>query len=68
MFELACFSGHVGRQLLKPSVMFASSYKRKHSLFGAMLLFFFFPDLKGGNMFPSRDVMLPLPPSRAQND
>lgn len=68
MFELACFSGHVGWQLLKPSAMFASSYKRKHSLFGAVLLFFFLSWFKRGNMFPSRDVRLPPSPSMAKND
>lgn len=33
------FSGPVGRQLLKPSVMFASSYKGKQSLFGTVVFF-----------------------------
>lgn len=66
MFELAC-SGRAGRQLLEPSAMFASSYKRKHSLFGAMLLLFFFLDLKG-ELFPSRECGAAPCPSKAEND
>ena len=41
--------------------------KKTFSIWGYAVVFFF-PDLKGGNMFPSRDVRLPPPPSRAQND